>query len=618
MKKVYLLLFFLFPLFVYASSTEEYTINAYIQSNGDMIVHEYKKMDGSYNGYITNLRYSNNNLKKFTGVVEDFDGSSIYNATSLIDLKVYAGSSVTDTRNLFSRVSSADKGVYGVYTVADVGNGYNLTIYQPSSYNLGSLVIYTLKDVVVIHNDVCEIAWDFISKSYQEDIDNLTINIYLPGENSDGNLRVFSHGQLNGYNKIVNNKMVSATYNNLKSGNAVDVRVVFDKNLITNGKKKSGVNGLDNILKVEKIRADKANEERESARTLMKIYYSVTIFELIVLVLLWVISYLKYDKEYMETFTGRYNREFIDDYNVEVIDYLMKKSITPNALSAAIMDLVYKKYVTVEKIKDGKKDDYLFTRTDKECTDTTEEYLLDFLFNDVGNDKTFTTSNLKSYAKSTKTYDKFTTKYTTWKNKVVSDSKKQDFYEKTGGKKALFGVIVLFMVLINFLIVVIINTGVSNLPLSIILYVLSFIYILYLIVSKKRTKKGNDHYLRWRAFKNFLSDFGKFDIKDLPEIALWERYLVYAVIFGIADKVQKEMNVKIKEMPEMEGTPYYSFHNYYIYNDLCRTVSNTVNRAVTDALSTASSQNSSSGGFGGGSSFGGGGFGGGGSSGGRF
>ena len=618
MKKVYLLLFFLFPLFVYASSTEEYTINAYIQSNGDMIVHEYKKMDGSYNGYITNLRYSNNNLKKFTGVVEDFDGSSIYNATSLIDLKVYSGSSVTDTRNLFSRVSSADKGVYGVYTVADVGNGYNLTIYQPSSYNLGSLVTYTLKDVVVIHNDVCEIAWDFISKSYQEDIDNLTINIYLPGENSDGNLRVFSHGQLNGYNKIVNNKMVSATYNNLKSGNAVDVRVVFDKNLITNGKKKSGVNGLDNILKVEKIRADKANEERESARTLMKIYYSVTIFELIVLVLLWVISYLKYDKEYMETFTGRYNREFIDDYNVEVIDYLMKKSITPNALSAAIMDLVYKKYVTVEKIKDGKKDDYLFTRTDKECTDTTEEYLLDFLFNDVGNDKTFTTSNLKSYAKSTKTYDKFTTKYTTWKNKVVSDSKKQDFYEKTGGKKALFGVIVLFMVLINFLIVVIINTGVSNLPLSIILYVLSFIYILYLIVSKKRTKKGNDHYLRWRAFKNFLSDFGKFDIKDLPEIALWERYLVYAVIFGIADKVQKEMNVKIKEMPEMEGTPYYSFHNYYIYNDLCRTVSNTVNRAVTDALSTASSQNSSSGGFGGGSSFGGGGFGGGGSSGGRF
>ena len=618
MKKVYLLLFFLFPLFVYASSTEEYTINAYIQSNGDMIVHEYKKMDGSYNGYITNLRYSNNNLKKFTGVVEDFDGSSIYNATSLIDLKVYSGSSVTDTRNLFSRVSSADKGVYGVYTVADVGNGYNLTIYQPSSYNLGSLVTYTLKDVVVIHNDVCEIAWDFISKSYQEDIDNLTINIYLPGENSDGNLRVFSHGQLNGYNKIVNNKMVSATYNNLKSGNAVDVRVVFDKNLITNGKKKSGVNGLDNILKVEKIRADKANEERESARTLMKIYYSVTIFELIVLVLLWVISYLKYDKEYMETFTGRYNREFIDDYNVEVIDYLMKKSITPNALSAAIMDLVYKKYVTVEKIKDGKKDDYLFTRTDKECTDTTEEYLLDFLFNDVGNDKTFTTSNLKSYAKSTKTYDKFTTKYTTWKNKVVSDSKKQDFYEKTGGKKALFGVIVLFMVLINFLIVVIINTGVSNLPLSIILYVLSFIYILYLIVSKKRTKKGNDHYLRWRAFKNFLSDFGKFDIKDLPEIALWERYMVYAVIFGIADKVQKEMNVKIKEMPEMEGTPYYSFHNYYIYNDLCRTVSNTVNRAVTDALSTASSQNSSSGGFGGGSSFGGGGFGGGGSSGGRF
>ena len=34
---------------------------------------------------------------------------------------------------------------------------------------------------------------------------------------------------------------------------------------------------------------------------------------------------------------------------------------------------------------------------------------------------------------------------------------------------------------------------------------------------------------KWTAFKKFLNDFGSFDVKELPEIKLWERYLVFPV-----------------------------------------------------------------------------------------
>ena len=68
-----------------------------------------------------------------------------------------------------------------------------------------------------------------------------------------------------------------------------------------------------------------------------------TIAFYILLVLGFVYVYLKYDKELKSDFNHKYNRDFIDDYNVEVVDYLMNHNVTENALSASVMNLIYKK-----------------------------------------------------------------------------------------------------------------------------------------------------------------------------------------------------------------------------------------------------------------------------------
>ncbi|HOP66052.1 MAG TPA: hypothetical protein PLX66_03465, partial [Bacilli bacterium] len=90
MKKI--LLFFvllLFPLVVVnADTTDKYYIEATIKSNGDMEVKELKLLEGSYNGILTNLNYTNYGLQDFTGILDDFEGSKIYNASALEDLKV--------------------------------------------------------------------------------------------------------------------------------------------------------------------------------------------------------------------------------------------------------------------------------------------------------------------------------------------------------------------------------------------------------------------------------------------------------------------------------------------------------------------------------------------------
>ena len=109
--------------------------------------------------------------------------------------------------------------------------------------------------------------------------------------------------------------------------------------------------------------------------------------------------------------------------------------------------------------------------------------------------------------------------------------------------------------------------------------------------------------------------------KEIKEISLWERYLVFATVFGIADKVQEVMKVHLQDFNyDTTDFTFLYFRDLYFY----RTLNNSISRSISTARSTitqhemAQSARSSSSGFGGGSSFGGGGFGGGGSGGGRF
>ena len=406
----FLLAFLLLPILVYADGTTYYYIEANVLSNGDMQIKEVRLMNGSYNGYLVSLKYKNSSLKNFTGDLNDFDGSGIYNSSGLQNIKVYDATVTKDKYkiiNEFRQVSSAKKGDYGVYTKSEKDGGAVLTAYLPSSYNRAILITYTLRDVVVVHNDIAEIAWDFIGNDYQETINNLLIKINLPNDSRE--LRVFSHGPLNGENRIIDSKSVEVKYDFLNSHNAVDARVVFDKSIVPTAIKMSGVNGLDNILSVEKARADKANKERKRARELEKerekqssIYRAMLIawfFGLIVLVYRF---YKKYDKEFEAEFKAKYLRDFPSEYLPTTVSYLMSKKINNNSFGACVLDLIRKKALILEKITTGSsnKNDYKLIANDNFDLSTlapNEKILYDLLMKMGNNRKCVTLKQIKTY-----------------------------------------------------------------------------------------------------------------------------------------------------------------------------------------------------------------------------
>lgn len=644
MKKIRFILFSLFimllPIFVYADGTTRYYIEVNVLDNGDAEIKELKLMDGEYNGYKTDIRYKSNGLTKFDGSKSSFEGSDIYNASALTDVKVYdvkfttTDFSIINNKNReFVLVNSAAKGDYGVYTKTTNSEGIEILSYQPSVYKRASLVTYTLKDLVIVHNDIAEIAHDFIGTDYQEDISNLIIRINLPSSSKE--LRIFSHGPLNGKNRIIDDKSVEITYETLDKGNAVDGRVVFDKSIVPNATKKSNVDGLGKILEVEKERANYANKLREAARKREKMLQTLAII-MEILLGIWLIGlivivykfYNKNDKEYRSEFNGKYFRDFPEEYTPSTVSYLMNKSINNLSFNAGILDLIRKKAITIEEVtidkkglfKNKQQKDYKLSRNmnfNLDTLSTSEKKLFNLLIGTVGNGDYVILGDMKEFSKDYNNAKRLINGYDSWRYACESEAETEEFYENTKKEKTNCILYSLIFIPITFLALL---CG-SNMGRVLLMDLFGILAIIYFSSATKRTKKGNEQYHKWKGLKNFLADFGRLDEKDLPEIKLWERYLVYATMFGLAAKVQNAMKMNLERMNYSDNIDftYLYFDNYYFSNSM----TNAVNSSLSSARGTisthelASSSDSSSGGYGGGSSFGGGGFGGG-SGGGRF
>lgn len=116
--------------------------------------------------------------------------------------------------------------------------------------------------------------------------------------------------------------------------------------------------------------------------------------------------------------------------------------------------------------------------------------------------------------------------------------------------------------------------------------------------------------IKLKGLKNFLEEFSRIDDKEAIEVNMWEYYLIYAQILGIADKVAKQFK---KLYPEIIDNPELG----YTYTDIMfiHMVSHSGMRTATASQQRAQSYSSGGGGFssggGGGGSFGGGGGGGG-------
>ncbi|MCI9287381.1 MAG: DUF2207 domain-containing protein [Clostridia bacterium] len=485
-------------------------------------------------------------------------------------------------------------------------------------------ISYKIIDAVKNYNDCSEFYWQFVSTDSEIPANKVTGTIKLPNivENLE-DLRVWAHGPLNGNVKKDSNDTVSFEVEGLEENTMLEARIVTPRLVFGINNNTSNEYKLQSILEQEQEWADKANRRREEIRLRQEnmrktMITTCIVFNLIGLVLAVIIVkkiYKYHNKlkeipkikpeqeiEYYRDIEGNETpaeAAFIYYFKNTGIQYNMSKVI-----SATMLDLCMKKHIEFEIVPNKKNQIKVILKKDFPEGLARDERLIYELLQKVASKETnsFTMKDFEKYASRHSssvlgTFSKI--------EKIAKDLQEENGnYSKESVAKSnswsTKGVGYVFLAILS----------VISMWLLIIPAIVAAVYS-FKIASRYNTltQKGVNRKEELQGLKKYMEEFSMIDDKTVPELVLWEKYLVYATVFGIADKVLKQLKVVYPQITEGDLAGYTYMYLMYS-NNFNTSFLNTLNTSVTTSYHSATNYSSGSGGGGGFSS--GGGFGGGG------
>ena len=518
-------------------------------------------------------------------------------------------------------------------------------------------VSYVVQDVVTDYKDVQEIYWQFLAKNQNAvPVKKVTGTIILPEEVSNiDNLRVWGHGQLNGDIQKVSKNKVEFKVDNLRPNAMLEIRVVTeDKMFDVSEVKVRNYNYLNTILDEETDWANEANLASENAKNTWKILGVIYLIIILIFVLK-IVKYNRINKEKNSKIVKKKIQYFRDiprenDSTPTEAAYLYNfhkqrlstQKIQRQAVSATLLDLCLKKIISL-KVKDN--DVYVKILQNNPSDLPKDELAIFNLIEKASKDKEeFEINELNTYAK--KEYYKYS-KYINdmvnsarnklYELKLIDKANERNYrkYQNAGSKFIIFKnlyewLVVTFVlsILPIFEMKMIEAFGIEykNVFLAILVALLPLLGVmLYSWKMQEKikgkiavlTQAGSDEKAEWKGLAKFMEDFSLLDEKELPDLVLWEKYLVYATAFGIADKVIEQIKAKYpevaikeqwenEEMLERYPIMHFSLTPTRISSPIDR-MSSSVSRAYSTSMTQISAHSTSSGSGGGGGFSGGGG-----------
>jgi len=464
------------------------------------------------------------------------------------------------------------------------------------------LISYTVEDAIKKYGDCTELYWQFVGEDFEISADSITGIIKLPNRVDDKKeIKVWGHTEnLNGEIYTTSTNTVEFNLNNYKSGNFVEVRIVMPNYVMEELQYTSYRDKLDDIIEEETEWAEEANRRRKNS-----IIIGVVVFGIIMLMNLIIgipmikkmkkyIRELKQMKKYKPSQKLEYFREIPDESATPAeASFLRLEGVGVNSatigdiFSATILDLNLKGYIEINVDK-TKKDEIIIKNLKKEPENLPENEKVIFRFLKIAmKDKDITMKELqKEISKLSSSIPKMVKNL----DKSVGDTqeKKKNYNEEESKKRSeYYGSQVCYLVF-GFVAMLIILT----IPLGILLLING---VLCSKIAKKcnvLTEKGLDEKEKWQGLMKYMLDFSLLNEKEIPAIVVWEKYLVFATAFGIADKVLKQLKLIY---PEIENIDAFSTAScIYIMNNT--NFSTSFASSMSSSFSSAMSSGSGSGG----------------------
>lgn len=497
------------------------------------------------------------------------------------------------------------------YYIEDLGNYYKINFfYSASNETKAFKFVYKLNGVTKVYEDYGEFYYKLQGTGWDKTVGIFEAYIRFLSPIPIEDYYIWAHGPLWGKIEKVDEKTVYLKVEDIPANTFLEARILIPSYYFSEAKKLSGVI-KDKVVNEETKWAKSSNLKR----VLNNIFFYLPI--IIFLLLLYYIFYLyfKYGKEYKVPKVYDYIREPPTDIKPAVLGYLLTfGQFKDTFLKATIMDLIHRGVINVEKDQ-NLKNDYIFTlNKNKEELASYEKILVEKILFDEND--SFTIKELNKKIK--KRQEHYYYKFEDFKKEILDEAKNYDFFDKvsegksnlTSGLGCLIPVIALIL---TFLL--------KNL-LFFLWFILAPIYIFVgSIALKRRSFKGKEEFDKWIAFKNFLKDFSNLKDYGPKSIIIWEKYLIYGTILGVAKTVLKALKIIFQQLPDVEngrlipivtsGSLANFDQGFAFLNSALSNVVSATSSAYKNSRSSWSSGSGVGGGFSGGGGGGGGGSGGG-------
>ncbi len=516
-------------------------------------------------------------------------------------------------------------------------------------------ITYTITDVVTDYKDCQEFYWKLLDESNQIPVKKITGTIRMPNKVTDiDDLKAWGHGPLDGNIKIGSKGRIKFSVNGLNKNKMLEVRVVTTEKQFSSAEyKKRNYRYLKSIIAEE-------TEWSEESNNKSLIFWIVAIgiyISIIAINVFKVIKYYKITKRKDDGIIHRKLKYYRDIPREETATpgeatylYNFKKSNNfiedkqGNIVSATILNLTLKGYLKL-RVEENE----VYVRIIKDSEGLTKDELAVYkILKKTGDESEFNINEINKFAK--KQYQKYSnyindlineSRESLYRLKLVDKANQREYMKAQNARNkfatlrgfiefVLIGLLLGFIPTFNRIYVYTFGAKFISDCITILMILLPIIcslLIKFKMCEKTQnkiavlTQKGTQEREEWKALGRYMQDFSLLEEREVPSLVMWEKYLVYATAFGIADKTIEQMKAKypevfVEEYWKDENIEKYQIINFATYNMVhnisTRTTidiidSNTANAYRTSIAEIAKHSSSSGSGGGGGFSGGGGG-----------
>jgi len=422
-------------------------------------------------------------------------------------------------------------------------------------------VSYTVKATGTLYNDCADYFQKYVSSSNVYKIREFSTIVHLPPGADRDNTAIWAHGPVGGSIRYKDEKTVELSMKNVPPGQYIEARILLPPEALPKSEKTVNADMYEELLE----RENSASAKSDCERIVNGIAGIAGIIAALVLTLLPVfirINYQRKLKRYTPKMAPPYYRELPSDIYPAELDYLYNhltgKESVSRQMAATLLDLIHRGVLRAENVEEAgifrnKHDIRLIPGSDhRDELARHEKILLDFIFGEVGSGTNeVNISEIEKFCSRKTTAQKAYHYYMEFWRRASKSAWNKGYFETERnalprGVRFLMPVYVALMVA---------PMALAELAAPLYQSPLYFIavgsvagFLVNIVAGPKQknmlTQKGEDELALWQAFRDFLSDFTTFDEKELPELIVWEKYLVYATVLGVADKLLKQLFMK--------------------------------------------------------------------------